>query len=40
MTERRIRFVRVGKFIRIPETALHEFVDAGTVAPILRKRAA
>lgn len=40
VTERRIRFVRVGKFIRIPETALHEFVDAGTVAPILRKRAA
>ena len=29
--ERRIRFVRVGRHVRIPESALREFIHAGTV---------
>ena len=31
IAQRRIRFVRVGRFIRIPESAIDEFVEAGTV---------
>jgi excisionase family DNA binding protein len=33
VVQRRIRFVRVGRFIRVPESALDEFVNAGTVEP-------
>ncbi|MFI0448383.1 excisionase family DNA-binding protein [Actinomadura sp. 6N118] len=37
--ERRIRFVRVGRFVRIPESALREFIAAGLVEPVnLRNR--
>ncbi|GLZ07667.1 hypothetical protein Acsp03_51330 [Actinomadura sp. NBRC 104412] len=32
--ERRIRFVRVGRFVRIPESALREFIAAGLVEPV------
>jgi excisionase family DNA binding protein len=32
--ERRIRFVRVGRHVRIPEPALREFIEAGTVEPM------
>jgi excisionase family DNA binding protein len=32
--ERRIRFVRVGRFVRIPESALHDFITAGLVEPV------
>ena len=32
--ERRIRFVRVGRFIRIPESSLREFIGAGLVEPL------
>lgn len=32
--ERRIRFVRVGRHVRIPESAVREFIEAGTVEPI------
>lgn len=32
--ERRIRFVKVGRFVRIPESALREFIAAGLVEPI------
>ena len=35
ITERRIRFVRVGRHVRIPESAVHEFIEAGTVEPIV-----
>jgi excisionase family DNA binding protein len=35
--ERRIRFVRVGRYVRIPESALREFIAAGRVEPITRK---
>ena len=34
IAERRIRFVRVGRHVRIPESALREFVAAGTVEPV------
>ena len=34
IAERRIRFVRVGRHIRIPETALREFIEAGVVEPM------
>ena len=34
IAERRIRFVRVGRHIRIPESAIEEFIAAGTVQPI------
>jgi excisionase family DNA binding protein len=45
IAERRIRFVRVGRHVRIPESALREFIQAGTVEPVtraqpFRKRAA
>lgn len=33
VAERRIRFVHVGKFVRIPESAIAEFIAAGTVEP-------
>ena len=32
--ERRIRFVRVGRYIRIPESAVREYIDRGTVEPV------
>lgn len=32
--ERRIRFVHVGRFVRIPESAIREFIAAGLVEPI------
>jgi len=38
IAERRIRFVRLGKFVRIPESAITEFVDEGTVAVVARPR--
>lgn len=34
--ERRIRFVRVGRHVCIPESAVAEFVAAGTVEPFVR----
>jgi len=32
--QRRIRFVRVGRHVRIPESALREFITAGLVEPV------
>jgi excisionase family DNA binding protein len=32
--ERRIRFVRIGRHVRIPESALREFISAGLVEPV------
>src|SRR5580704_7128128 len=34
IAERRIRFVRVGRHVRIPESALREFITAGLVEPV------
>ncbi|MFK0190681.1 excisionase family DNA-binding protein [Kitasatospora sp. NPDC090308] len=36
--ERRIAFVKVGRHVRIPETALAAFVAANTVQPVTRSR--
>jgi excisionase family DNA binding protein len=36
IAERRIRFVKIGRHVRIPESALIEFVSAGTVDPVVR----
>jgi excisionase family DNA binding protein len=33
IAERRIRFVRVGRHVRIPVSAVREFIDAGLVEP-------
>ncbi len=34
IAERRIRFVRVGRHVRIPESAVREFVAVSTVEPV------
>lgn len=34
IAERRIRFVRVGRHVRIPESAIEEFVRKATVQPV------
>ena len=34
IAERRIRFTRIGRHVRIPESALREFIAAGLVEPI------
>jgi excisionase family DNA binding protein len=33
IAERRIRFVRVGRHVRIPESAVRDFISAGLVEP-------
>ena len=38
IAERRIRFVRVGRYVRIPESALREFISAGMVEPVSARR--
>ena len=38
IAERRIRFVHVGRHVRIPESALREFIDAGMIKPAGRPR--
>jgi excisionase family DNA binding protein len=38
VAERRIRFVHVGRHVRIPVSALREFILAGTVEPVVRRR--
>jgi excisionase family DNA binding protein len=37
--ERRIRYVKVGRHVRIPESAVEEFIRARTVEPIRVRRA-
>ncbi|MFF4664667.1 helix-turn-helix domain-containing protein [Streptomyces sp. NPDC001282] len=36
--ERRITFVKVGRHVRIPESAVDEYVSAHTVEPIVLRR--
>jgi excisionase family DNA binding protein len=36
IAERRIRFVRVGRHVRIPTSAIREYIDVHTVEPIRR----
>ena len=38
ISERRIRFVRVGRHVRIPQASLAEFIAAGTVEPMTLRR--
>ena len=38
IAERRIRFVRIGRHVRIPESAVREFIAAGLVEPVTRSR--
>ncbi|MEO3811947.1 excisionase family DNA-binding protein [Sphaerisporangium sp. B11E5] len=38
IAERRILFVRVGRNVRIPESALEDFIRAGVVEPITVRR--
>ena len=38
IAERRIRFVHVGRHVRIPESALGEFIAAGGVQPVTVRR--
>ena len=38
IAERRILFVRVGRLVRIPESAIDEMIASGTVEPIDRRR--
>ncbi|MEV4335465.1 excisionase family DNA-binding protein [Streptomyces sp. NPDC049590] len=37
--ERRIRYVKVGRHVRIPESAVDEFIRARTVEPVRVRRA-
>ena len=34
VAERRIKFTRVGRHVRIPESAVREFIEAGMVEPV------
>jgi excisionase family DNA binding protein len=34
VAERRIRFTKLGKFVRIPASAVEEFIAAGTVEAV------
>jgi excisionase family DNA binding protein len=38
IAERRIRFVHIGRHVRIPESAVREFIAAGLVEPVTRSR--
>ncbi len=38
IAERRIRFVHVGRHVRIPESALVDYITANTVEPVVRRR--
>ncbi|WP_060888350.1 helix-turn-helix domain-containing protein [Streptomyces caniscabiei] len=38
ITERRIRYVKLGRPVRIPESAVVEYIEARTVEPIRQTR--
>jgi excisionase family DNA binding protein len=38
IAERRIRFVHVGRHVRIPESALQAFIEAGVIEPVTSPR--
>jgi excisionase family DNA binding protein len=40
IAERRIRFVRIGRHVRIPESVVLELIADGTVQPITRGKVA
>ncbi|MEV5381674.1 helix-turn-helix domain-containing protein [Streptomyces sp. NPDC052721] len=39
IAERRIRYVKLGRPVRIPQSAITEYVEARTVEPVRRIRA-
>ena len=39
IAERRISFVRLGRHVRIPESALEEFIASGLVEPLTTRSA-
>ncbi|MEV8071268.1 helix-turn-helix domain-containing protein [Streptomyces sp. NPDC085995] len=38
ITQRRIRYVKLGRPVRIPESAVAEYIEARTVEPVRRTR--
>jgi excisionase family DNA binding protein len=38
IAERRVRFIRLGRHVRIPESAVAEFIGSGAVEPVRRAR--
>ncbi len=38
IAERRIRFVRLGRLVRIPRSSLEQFVSSGTVEPMVYRK--
>jgi excisionase family DNA binding protein len=38
IAERRIRYVKVGRHVRVPESALIEYVAQNTIEPVTRRR--
>ncbi|WP_156727535.1 excisionase family DNA-binding protein [Streptomyces apocyni] len=36
--ERRIRYVKVGRHVRIPESAVRDYIETHTVEPVRRRR--
>lgn len=38
IAERRIRFVKLGRYVRIPESALRDYITAGLVEPVTVRR--
>ncbi|MFF3323489.1 helix-turn-helix domain-containing protein [Streptomyces sp. NPDC002889] len=38
IAERRIAFVKVGRHVRIAESALNAYIDGNTVQPVRRRR--
>ncbi|MEV4919018.1 helix-turn-helix domain-containing protein [Streptomyces tirandamycinicus] len=38
IAERRIAFVKIGRHVRIPESALNAYIDGNTVQPVRRRR--
>jgi excisionase family DNA binding protein len=36
--ERRITFVKVGRHVRIPESAVEQYIDENTVQPVIVRR--
>jgi len=38
IAQRRIRFVRVGRLVHIPESAVREYIETRTVEPVERRR--
>ena len=37
IAERRITFVRVGRHVRIPESAIEDYISTRTVQPLVRR---